>query len=216
MSATHLIVIGSVGLLGATSLSGCGGDGAAKEGAGASISTIEFNSKTYVESPTVGLERSGELATKGIRPGSDMSGSGDDVPIAIELVSLRGVDPRIAVASARSTPGGGVFVIAGRCFGLRNAREITECIKNPVHFQGELFVGVGLRRTLTTRGPVGAGKIGSRSVDVWEITNVPVHHAVAIDPSPRQIYVRVDRCNLNGFAPDFENQLIRCLSSQSA
>jgi hypothetical protein len=43
---------------------------------------------------------------------------------------------------------------------------------------------------------------------------VPVQDALAIDPEPRQIYVQVDRCNLNGFAPDFEDQLIRCLSSQ--
>jgi hypothetical protein len=207
------ITAGTVGFLGAMSLSGCAADGGRE---GACLPTVEFHGKTYVESPTVGLERSGKLATKGIAPCSDTSGSGagDNSTSAIELVSLQGVDTRIAIASARPTPGGGVYVIAGRCFGCRNAREITECIKNPVHFQGDIFVGVRLRRALTTEGPVGLGKIRSRSVRIWKITNVPVQDALAIDPEPRQIYVQVDRCNLNGFAPDFEDQLIRCLSSQ--
>jgi hypothetical protein len=212
MNATHPIIAGTVGFLGAMSLSGCGADGGHE---GACRPTIEINGKTYAERPTLGLERSGKLATKGIAPCSDASGSGaDDESSAIELVSLQGVDTRIAVASARPTPGGGVYVIEGRCYGFRNAREIAECIKNPVHFHGDIFFGVKLRRPLTTEGPVGLGKIGPRSVRVWKITNVPVQHALAIDQEPRQIYVEVNRCNLNGLAPDFEDRLIRCLSSE--
>jgi hypothetical protein len=158
MQLTTRIIAGTVGSLGAMSLSGCASDGGQE---GACLPTVDFNGKTYVQSPTVGLERSGKLATTGIAPCSDTSGSGaGDDAIAIELVSLQGVDTRIAIASARPTPGGGVYVIAGRCFGFRNAREITECIKNPVHFQGEIFVGVRLRRALTTEGPVDIGKTG--------------------------------------------------------
>jgi hypothetical protein len=205
--------MGTVLLVGALIIAGCSGD---SDGEGACLPGVTVDGKRYAEVPMRGLERSDALSMKGISVCSDTFGPGSESDSsAIALVSLKGVDTRIAVAAARPGPGGGVYVIEGRCYGFNGARQLTDCIENPVQFDGDLFVGMKLGRPLTTEGAVGVGTNGSgRPVRVWKITNVPVEYALAINQEPRQIYVGVNRCNLP-LAPDFEDKLIQCLSSQS-
>jgi hypothetical protein len=211
---TKRIAVGTLLLVGAVSIAGCSGD-EASDGEGACSPGVTVDGKEYVEVRTRDLERSDALPRKGISACADaISQSTEPDRGAIALVSLKEVDTRVAVAAARPGPGGGVFVIEGRCNGFRDAREITECIQNPVHFRGDVYVGVKLSRRLTTDEPVGVGEIRSRTVRVWKLTDIQVEHALAIDQKPRQIYVQVNRCNLPGLLRDFEDKLIRCLSSE--
>ena len=196
----------------AAGLFGCSGDGA-KEGA--CSPSLEFNGTTYVERPTAELERSDEIESTALSVCSDVSAAGTgEERKTIRVLRLKGVDPRIAIASANPGPGGGIYVVEGHCYGFSNADAVRRCIANPLLFEGRSYVRSRLSSALATDHRVGVATIGSQRVPVWKLTDLPVGYALAISQSPKEVYVEVNRCNLPSGAPDFEADLIRCLSAK--
>jgi hypothetical protein len=122
----------------------------------------------------------------------------------IPVVSVTGIDPRVALAQAGVR--GTVYVAAGRCIGFDSAK-FAACLREPLHFEDKIYVATRLLRPVARAGGLGRGVRGGESASVERLTGIDPSRAIAAVNTDREIvYLAPDVCPLPGL-----EQLERCL-----
>lgn len=121
----------------------------------------------------------------------DLSPPGSDE--SIEVTSIEGVDPRVAVFVENRA--GFAYLVAGRC----NGAPTADCLARPLSYDGRIYTKTEPVESLAPSASIGAGVLEGaveEAADVLRISGVEPERAVAVSGEPGYIYVSSGTCTV--------------------
>lgn len=131
-----------------------------------------------------------------------------DVPV----FALEGIDPSIAVG--RSDRPDAIYLAPWRCFGYAGANDFERCLRSPLEYDGETYVGTKSPVRLAQGPTLGAGTrqaccgVAAESPPVVALEGVDPRVAVGIADEPDAVYVARSRCLVRE-----QEEFLQCLRS---
>ena len=130
----------------------------------------------------------------------------------VALVALEGIAPSIALARVDEEQA--IFVAAGRCAGYDPWMAQLRCLREPLMFDGRVYIATRLRATPIEIGAaIGSGQLRAEEVLVRRITSISPRDAVATAGDGSVIYLSDEGCFFSPGRRSFEQDLVACLTA---
>lgn len=217
-----LVVLSGFAALGIAVLSN--GDGSSQPDGGCRAALV-FRRALYIGTgvrQTIGVELGRSIGTGGV-PGcadqTEFSSTGRVVrPGSASTLTtvrrLRGVDPAVAVGSADFE---GVYLLAGRCYGVSGGDGLERCLKRPLIFNGGRYFATQPGLRFSPSASVGSGTLAtccgerSRQFTVVALQGVSQEVAVGLRGDRTTIYLAPNTCLIDPTFRTFAQELGNCL-----
>jgi hypothetical protein len=190
---------------------------------GSCAAELEFQDTLYVGTSLNGLRvTTGDRLGTGTRPacGGPVTVDNELQTTTVEQVpsqdvpvfALEGIDPSVAIG--RSDKPDAIYLAPWRCFGYARAIEFERCLRSPLEYGGEIYVGTKSPVQLAQGSPLGEGTRPAccgrlaESQPVVAIDGVNPRVAVGVAGEPDAVYVARSRC----MVPTRE-EFLQCLRS---